>query len=239
MPRNKCRTCAIRNVALCRALPSDALAQLNRIAQRRKVPAGQQLFDPDQRPQLVANIISGVARLSRSLADGRTQIVALQFPPEFLGRPHAIGGSILIEAATDMEICCFTRAQFEALLQHHPRLQELLVEHMAHKLDQAREWMLLLGRKTAEERVASLVLLCAERMLTGTCALAADIERVHFEMPLSRTEMADFLGLTLETVGRMMQRLARSGIIEIKPRRGMGIIDIAQLRRAAGINDTP
>lgn len=234
MPRNKCRTCAIRNVALCRALPPEALAELNQIARRRRVLAGQQLFDPDQRPQLVANIVSGVARLSRSLPDGRTQIVGLQFAPEFLGRPYVVAGAVLVEAATDMELCCFTRTQFESLLQRHPKLQQILVEHMVRKLDQAREWMLLLGRKTAEERVASLVLLCAERMCEGGCAFKTGPEANHFEMPLSRTEMADCLGLTLETVGRMIQRLVRAGVIEIRARRGVGIVDMAQLRLAAG-----
>jgi CRP/FNR family transcriptional regulator, anaerobic regulatory protein len=237
MARNKCRTCAVRDVALCRTLPPDALAELNQIARRRKVPAGQRLFDQDQQPPLVANIVSGVARLSRSLDDGRTQIVALQFAPDFVGRPYAASGSVLIEAATDMELCCFARSHFNALLDSHGRLKELLIEHMSRSLEQAREWMLLLGRKTAEERVASLVFHCAERMRARDCAPEAGFEGMQFEMPLSRTEMADFLGLTLETVGRMMQRLARSGVIEIQRRRGIRIVDIARLRLAAAHNN--
>lgn len=231
---NKCRTCAIRDVALCRALPIDALAELNRLARRRKVAVGSPLFDPDQQPPLVANIVSGVVRLSRSLPDGRTQIVGLQFAPEFIGRPFAIDNTILVEAATDIELCCFTRSHFEALLRTHGPLQELLIEHMARSLEQAREWMLLLGRKTAEERVASLVLLCAERTWTGPCSAGHTLAGLHVELPLSRTEMADFLGLTLETVGRMIQRLARSGIIAIRPRRGLTITNAAGLRALAG-----
>jgi CRP/FNR family transcriptional regulator, anaerobic regulatory protein len=237
MPRNKCKTCAIRNVALCRALPPEALAEFNRIAHRRKVPVGGRLFDHDQQPPLVANIVSGVVRLSRSLADGRTQIVGLQFAPEFVGRPFAIRGPILVEAATNVELCCFTRSHFDSLLRRHGRLQELLMEHIARSLEQAREWMLLLGRKTAEERVASLVLLCAQRMRESSIGTEEDFEGAYIELPLSRTEMADYLGLTLETVGRMMQRLARSGIIAIRPRRGLIIINPAELRLLAGQSD--
>jgi CRP/FNR family transcriptional regulator len=237
MQRAKCRTCAIRDRALCRVLPPDALAELNRIVQRRRVPAGQQLLDQDRQPHLVANIVSGVARLSRSLPDGRTQIVGLQFSPEFLGRHFAIDGSVVIESATDMELCYFPRGHFEILIKRHQRLAELLLEHMARTLEQAREWMLLLGRKTAEERVASLVLHCAERMCGATCLGDGSVDGACIEMPLSRTEIADCLGLTLETVGRSMKRLAQAGAIEVKPRRGIQIIDSGRLRRLSGDSD--
>lgn len=236
MPRTKCRTCAVRGTALCRALPPEALADLSRIAQRRRVPAGRQLLDQDRQPQLVANIASGVARLSLSLPDGRTQIVGLLFAPEFVGRPYAIDGSLVIEAATDMELCCFPRHYFELLLQRHWQFAELFVEQMARQLEQAREWMLLLGRKTAEERVASLVLLCADRMCQANCSGEIGTERIPIEMPLSRTEMADCLGLTLETVGRTMKRLAHAGCIEVKPRRWVRVVDVAELRLMAGIS---
>lgn len=234
MPRPKCRNCVIRGTGLCRALPPEALAELSRVAQRRRVPAGQQLFDQDRQPQLVAHIVSGVARLSLSLADGRTQIVGLQFAPEFLGRPYAVDGTVVIESATDMELCCFTRPHFEALLRQHGQFAELFVEQIARKLEQARNWMLLLGRKTAEERVASLVLFCAERMRETDVTSEED---AYVEMPLSRTEMADCLGLTLETVGRTMKRLTRAGAIEIMSRRGVRVVDVEELRRIAGDSD--
>jgi len=232
MRRNTCRTCAIRDAAICRALPGTARPQLNRLAWRRSVRAGSRIFGPGEDPPLVANIISGAVRLSRSLGDGRTQIVGLQFAPEFVGRPFAEDWTILVEAATDVELCCFSKPQFEALLRAHPGMQELLTQRMVHDLDQAREWMLLLGRKTAQERVATLLLLCAERMCENHAA-GPGLDGRYFELPLSRTEMAEFLGLTLETVSRMLRRLAEAGIIAIRSGRGLTIVDAGGLRARA------
>lgn len=233
MPRNACWKCPIRDVALCRALPESALVQLSRMTWHRSVRAGGRIFGPGEEPLLVANIVSGVVRLSRSLGDGRTQIVGLQFAPEFIGRPFAENGNILAEAATDVELCCFSKPQFEALLQAHNGLHELLTQRMIHDLDQAREWMLLLGRKTALERVATLLMLCAERMGVQSDSGKSDENCLSFQLPLSRTEMAEFLGLTLETVSRMLRRLAEAGIIAIGRGRGVTIRDGVKLRMMA------
>ena len=233
MRRNNCRTCSIRDAAICRALPGTALAQLNRLAWRRSVRAGSRIFGPGEEPPVVANIVSGVVRLSRSLGDGRTQIVGLQFAPEFIGRPFAEEESILAEAATHVELCCFSKQKFEDLLRAHRSLQELLMQRMIQDLDEAREWMLLLGRKTALERVATLLLLCAGKMGAERCSAATELDGLHLELPLSRTEMAEFLGLTLETVSRMLRRLAEAGIITIHRGRGLTINGVDSLRRTA------
>lgn len=233
MRRNYCRTCPIRDASICQALPTSALAELNHMAWRRKIRSGGSIFGTGVETGIVANIVSGVVRLSRSLGDGRTQIVGLQFAPEFIGRPFSGSGNISAEAATDVELCCFSKPQFEALLRAHRGLQELLVQRMLQDLDQAREWMLLLGRKTALERVATLLLLCAEKMRGSECGEGSEINRLTFELPLSRTEMAEYLGLTLETVSRMLRSLAQSGIISIHRGRGITINDPQELRRHA------
>lgn len=233
MRSNYCRTCPIRDVALCRALPTSALAELSRMAWRRHVRAGSPIFSNGAEGGIVANIVSGAVRLSRSLGDGRTQIVGLQFPPEFIGRPFAENGTIVAEAATDVELCCFSKPQFEGLLRAHRGMQELLIQRMLQDLDHAREWMLLLGRKTALERVATLLLLCAEKMRGSNCGEESVADQLTFDLPLSRTEMAEYLGLTLETVSRMLKTLAQAGIIAIHRGRGMTILDPQELRRHA------
>lgn len=233
MLRNACRTCAIRDKALCRSLPEDALAQLNQIARRRKVHAGQQIFDNAAEQPVVANLVSGVARLSRSLADGRTQIVGLQFPAEFIGRPFSSSGNVLVEAATDVELCYFSQRQFEALLLNFTDLKAQFLRRTIEQLDEAREWMLLLGRKTAEERVASLILLCLEKGTSVACdGLEAGDDR-QLDLPLSRTDMASYLGLTIETVARMIKRVERAGAIKIGRGRRLSITNIAKLRELA------
>ena len=229
--RLSCRACAIRSRALCRALPEATLDQINRLSRRKRVPAGRALFSEDEASSLVATVLSGVAKVSVSLPDGRTQVVGLHFPSDFIGRPFAAPVAPLTEAATDVELCCFDRTRFEALLVEHKDLEEVFVRQMTADLDAAREWMLLLGHKTAEERLASLILLCLKRLEPGDCAGPTPVAETRIELPLSRTEMAQFLGLTIETVSRMLKRLSTDGVIAIESGRGLRVLDRAELER--------
>jgi CRP/FNR family transcriptional regulator len=224
--RTPCRSCAIRSRALCQALPEAALEQINRISRHKRVPAGRALFGEDEAKGVVATVLSGVAKVSVSLPDGRTQVVGLHFPSDFIGRPFSAAAAPLVEAATDLEVCCFERARFEGLLREHRGLEESFVAAMTSELDRAREWMLLLGQKSAEERIASLILMCLDRLEANGCARACEPARETFlELPLSRSEMAQFLGLTIETVSRMLKRLSTAGVIAIESGRGLRILD--------------
>jgi CRP/FNR family transcriptional regulator len=233
MLRNNCLSCAIRDRAICQALPDAALVQLNQMARRRTVKAGQRISEDGADLPMVANIVSGVVRLSKSLADGRTQIVGLMFPTDFLGRPFSAGGGVMAEAATNVVLCYFTQRQMEQLLVNHGDLQQLFVRRTIEQLDAARDWMLLLGRKTAIERVASFILLCADKMHPEDCHSEGRAAPVPVELPLSRTETADFLGLTLETVGRMIKKLETAGLIENHSNRSLTIRHRERLVRQA------
>jgi CRP/FNR family transcriptional regulator len=227
--RNLCSECAVRSAALCCALSPEQLAALNRIAHRRRYPAGRLISDIDAEGWF-ANVLSGVVKLTKSLPDGRQQIVELLFPSDFLGRPFRAGGGYTAEAATAVELCCFGRQQFESLMHEWPNLKQLFLERTLNLIDAAREWMLLLGRKSAEEKVAALVLLVLQR-LRAPGRDAAPANTAHFDLPLSRTEMADFLGLRIETVSRQLAHLRDAGIIEIAQRRTIVVRDVAALAR--------
>jgi CRP/FNR family transcriptional regulator len=234
--RLSCRVCAIRSKALCRALPEATLDQINRLSRRRRVAAGRSLFSEDEASSVVATVLSGVAKVSVSLSDGRTQLVGLHFPSDFIGRPFAAPIAPLTEAATDVELCFFERSRFEALLVEHKGLEELFVRQITAELDAAREWMLLLGTKTAEERLASLIVLCLRRLVPSDCAGGALGAEMRIELPLSRTEIAQFLGLTIETVSRMLKRLSTEGVIAIESGRGIRIRDLSALERRAEVS---
>ncbi len=241
--RNACSTCAIRSKALCSALPHSALDVLNRMSHRKRVYAGRALFAEEEATTVVATIISGVAKASISLSDGRTQVVALYFPSDFIGRPFAGSIAPLTEAATDIELCYFDRNRFEALLREHRGLEELFVRRMTQELDASRDWMLLLGHKTAEERVASLLMLCLDKLRAEPCELSdqrrpsmPEPANLELELPLSRTEMAEFLGMTIETVSRMLKRLSVSGLISVGTGRTITILDRNELARLAEWN---
>ena len=215
--RNLCSECAVRSGALCCALSPEQLAALNRISYRRRYAAGRVICDIDTQDWF-GNVISGVVKLTKTLPDGRQQIVELLFPSDFLGRPFRAVGAYAAEAATAVELCCFGRQHFEGLMHEWPNLKQLFLERTLDEVDAAREWMLLLGRKSAQEKVAALLLLILRRMRAPAGEAAAPSRPARFDLPLSRTEMADFLGLRIETVSRQLAHLREAGVIETDAR---------------------
>lgn len=228
----RCETCAVRHKAICAVLSKHELHDLNRIARQRIVPAGQVISGGGD-DIVFANIISGVIKLTKTLSDGRQQIVGLQFPPDFIGRTYGEPSAYFAEAATDVELCAFPTAGFKSMLKRYPDLEHRLFENTLDELDAAREWMLLLGRKTAQEKVASLLLMIARRAPDIGCAHTEDMNFACFTLPLTRADLADFLGLTLETVSRQMTKLKMLGIIELVENREITVPDMEALERAA------
>lgn len=235
----RCEQCAIRHKAVCAALSDDELASLSRIARTRHVEAGQVILSDEEEAGFFANVVDGTVKLSKTMSDGRQQIVGLQFAPDFLGRAYGPVNRFFAEAATDVELCCFPRARFEDLLHQHPGLEHRLFEHTLEELDAAREWMLLLGRKTAEEKVASFLMMIASRAPNIGCRHSDELNFVQFELPLTRTDIADFLGLTIETVSRQFTRLRTQGIIGITDKRQISVPDIDALQARAYQDSSP
>jgi CRP/FNR family transcriptional regulator len=213
-------------------LSQEELHDLNRIARPRIVPAGQVISGGGE-DVVFANIVSGVIKLTKSLSDGRQQIVGLQFPPDFLGRTHGDPSTYFAEAATDVELCVFPNDGFRGMLKRYPDLEHRLFENTLDELDAAREWMLLLGRKSAQEKVASLLLMIARRVPSVGCAHTPETNFAQFTLPLMRADVADFLGLTLETVSRQMTKLKSMGVIELIDNREIAVPDIEALERVA------
>jgi CRP/FNR family transcriptional regulator len=118
-------------------------------------------------------------------------------------------------------------------MREHPSLEGALLRKMLDDLDASREWMFLLGRKTARERLASLLMLIAERIAPPPPGMEPDRLVHSFDLPLSRNEMADTLGLTLETVCREMGYFKSQGLIASQGRRRMTMIDLPALKTLA------
>lgn len=228
-----CEACAISIGALCGAVTDEELARLNAIGRHRRVSAGQIIMRCDEAPAFFATVISGVVKLTRTLRDSRQQIVGLQFPSDFIGRPFRQACPFDAEAATDVHLCTYPVGQFEALIREHPGIEHRLFERTLDDLDAARDWMLMLGRKSAREKLASLLLMIARRSRTITCTAAPDREGVRCDIALSRTAIADFLGLTIETVSRQFSVLKKDGIIALPSHRELVIPSVARLAQAA------
>jgi len=229
----RCGTCAVRNLAICDALSAEELKGLNRISRRRLVPAGQTILGEGESHTIFANIVSGVVKLTKTLDDGRQHIIGLLFPSDFLGRAFREDNPYFAEAATDVELCVFPASGFEKLLPEHPGLEHRLFEYTLSELDACQEWMLLLARKKAEERVASFLLMIAKRVPETGFSHRAGQEQIRFQLPLSRAEISDCLGLTIETVSRQITRLKTKGVIELLNYREILIPDVRVLQAAA------
>lgn len=237
--QERCEHCAIRHKAVCGALSDQELAGLTRISRQRQIKAGQTILSDEEQSEFFANVVSGTIKLSKTLADGRQQIVGLQFPPDFVGRAYGPENSFFAEAATDVELCCFPKDGFERLLRDFPDLEHRLFEHTLSELDSAREWMLLLGRKTAEEKVASFLLMIAQRVPNIGCKHSDELNFVKFALPLTRADIADYLGLTIETVSRQFTRLKTQGVIEIANKRDISVPDVDALADRADQDSSP
>ncbi len=229
----RCCACTIRNKAICDALSADEINALNRLSRRRLVAAGQTILGEGEAHTIFANIVSGVVKLTKTLDDGRQHIIGLLFASDFLGRAFREDNPYFAEAATDVELCAFPAAGFEKLLPDHHGLEHRLFQFTLTELDACQEWMLLLARKKAEERVASFLLMIAKRVPNMECPHTKSVSGIRFQLPLSRAEISDCLGLTIETVSRQMTRLKTKGVIELVNYREIVIPDVRALREAA------
>ncbi len=227
-----CDDCPIRDRAVCSRCERDELELLDQMKSYKTYEAGQTIVWAGDRVQFVGSVVTGVAALSQTMEDGRRQMVGLLLPSDFVGRPGRDTAPFDVVAATEVTLCKFQKIPFEALLEETPRLARRLLEMTLDELDAAREWMLLLGRKTAREKIASLVAIIARR--NSSLRLAEVSGRLQFDLPLSREAMADYLGLTLETVSRQISALKRDGLIELEGKRRVTIPDFARLMNETG-----
>ncbi|MEM7596430.1 MAG: Crp/Fnr family transcriptional regulator [Pseudomonadota bacterium] len=228
----RCATCAVRNSSLCGALSSDEINDLNKLSRPKSLKPGQTfVFEGDQIKDF-ANVTQGVAKLMRGSEDGREQIVGLLFPSDFIGGPMSDNSQdepYTIEAVSPLELCIFPRDGFEALLEKYPALERKLLDRTLNELQLAREWMVLLGRKTAQERVATFIMHVAEKMRNHGCQ-----GTIGFDLPLGRADIADHIGLTIETVSRQITQLRKEGVIDMQGARHILAYDADRLREYAG-----
>ena len=200
--------------------------RLNKLMIVRQFEAGDAIQMRGRGQHRVHVILLGTAALSTSLPDGRTQILRLLLPTDFIGR---LGSGIVQYDATALSsvtTCSFSRPEFEALMRLSPEMTRRLLHKTLAELDEARDWLLVLGRKTALEKVASFLLFLDKRCLRNA-------QNTLF-LPLCQFEMADLLGLTHETVSRQMALLRDQGVIHCQGQRRVEIRDLARLAELSG-----
>lgn len=231
--RRNCSLCPIHNRAVCSVATPESVAMLNRISQSRHYSAGQTIMHEQGDASLVGNVISGCVKISRTLEDGRVQVVGLLLPSDFLGRPFREASRFLFEAATDTSLCVMDRVAFESILQHHPELMHGLLVNTLDELDSTREWMVLLGCQNVREKVAGFLLLLLRRTLRSGCEHHERVPAARVRLPINRRDMASYLGTTVETISRQIQALSREGVLEIVDSREFDILKPERLAAVA------
>lgn len=221
-----CENCRVRSLSVCAALAPDELFELERLAQPSCFGPRQMIAVEGEDSTAIHNITSGVVRLYRMLDDGRRQIIGFLFPGDFLGIEMTPEVQVSAEAIGEVTACRFDFGSFERLMVRKPQLLAKLHERVRHELTAAHDHVVALGRRTAEERIGWFLIWLRDRAVT------ADQPSRVIALPMSRQDIADFLGLTIETVSRTLTRLARERVIAIEPH-SVRLLDTNRMERLA------
>jgi CRP/FNR family transcriptional regulator len=221
-----CFGCAVRELAVCGSLESAALHAFKTRAPTVHYAAGNTVVFEADEAAYVYTLTSGLLRLSKLLPDGRRQIAGFLFPGDFLGITMEEEHAFTAEAVASSTLCQFPRRHFDAFVAENPELERRLYAVAAHELAAARAQLVLLGRKTATERVASFLLMLASR-----CPAWNACDEV--ELPMSRADIADYLGLRIETVSREISALKAARVIQLTGRQSFRVIDRERLELLA------
>ena len=206
-----CHSCMVRMVSVCASLSDDELALLESLAHHTHFASGATLFTQGREAHSVYNITEGVVRLYKLLSDGRRQVVGFALPGDFLGLAMRDAFGFSADAIGEVSACSFSRNAYTALVDAKPHLLKRLHEFATHELTLAHEQMMLLGRRSAEEKLVCFLLGMQQRWAR------LGKPSVTVPLPMTRQDIADFLGLTIETVSRTFTRQAKEKTILIVP----------------------
>jgi CRP/FNR family transcriptional regulator, anaerobic regulatory protein len=204
--------------------PSPTLRDLFEGQPTETFAAGEALFWEGDESAQIFDVLEGVVRVYRIMSDGRRAIMGFIHPGDVLGLSFQSRYLFTAEAVTKVKVRRFARGRFFAMINESPALRPQLFAVLCDEMSAAQDQMLLLGRKTAEERVVSFLLAIHRKSAAG----------VEIELPMTRQDMADYLGLTIETVSRMMTSLARRGLIASGARHTVVLRKLTALREIGG-----
>jgi CRP/FNR family transcriptional regulator len=200
-----CEGCEVRDKAVCGVLDCADLATFKNLGRTVKLSPGQVLFHEGDPVTRVFTLTRGTLKLYNLLADGRRHVTGFVHPGGFLGISMDEEHVFSAEALDDAQLCWFPRSRFDGFVDKHSPMERELYRMAAHELASAHQQMVLLGRKTATERLASFLVVLAGRGASR-----------FVRLPMSRSDIADYLGLTKETVSRVLSAFRRDRLIRLQ-----------------------
>jgi CRP/FNR family transcriptional regulator len=193
-------------LTICKGLGQQATRHIAAISIVQKLSSGKALFSEGDVAENVYEVVQGTLRLYRLLADGRRQITGFLSAGHLLGLAHKDRYLYTAEAITEVTLCRYPRARFVRMIDEVPGFARRLLAVTSTELSAAQDQMLLLGRKTAMEKLASFILMMADRRGNGQSGV---------RIPMTREDIADYLGLTIETVSRTLTKLKQHSVIAL------------------------
>ena len=194
------------------AADARELRELQRLATPVYFRSGATIFPEGEPAANVFGLSQGVVRLYKLLPDGRRQVLAFALPGDFLGMPLAERNNFSADAIGEVALCRFSRDELTAFIQSSPNIMRRLIEFAILQLDMAQDQLLLLGNGSAEEKVAIFLVSWRNRL----ARLSVFSQTVP--LPMRRQDIADFLGLKLETVSRTLAKLEQKNVIRVVPK---------------------
>ncbi len=228
-----CGTCDSRHIGVCDALNDDDLQFLAGVARRITFAKGQSLVTEGDPARHFFNINQGTTKLYKDLPDGRRQITGFAGIGDFIGLAAGAHYAFSAETIDTVQLCRFDRVELRTVFARFPAIERRLLAVASHELVIAQEQMLLLGRKTAVERVASFLEIWYQRGTAcrdqPSAAAPNPGPRHAIDLPMSRLDLADYLGMTVETVSRALAALRKRGVVSIAPDHRISILNAPQL----------
>lgn len=227
--RRSCAHCSLQQLCLPAGIGAQGLRRLDELVRRRRpLSAGERLFRPGDRMEAVYVARDGAFKTVRVTEQGEEQVIGFHLPGELVGLDALGTGEHRCEAValTTANVCEVPFNDLASVASQIPALQHQLLRVIGQSVTRDQDHLGLLVRRQANERIALFLHGLAERY--GTIGASDE----SFRLPMSREEIAQFLGLALETVSRGFSRLQDDGVIAVKGRR-VEILDAAELRRLA------
>lgn len=220
----QCEMCISRHSSMCSALKPSELNRLSEITDHINLSPKNIVCEEGDQAEHLYNLVEGCIRVSKMLSDGRRQIIGFLFPGDLFGLTSADGYGYSAEPITEVHLCRMPRAKLLEKFQEFPALGRKILDLINFELQGAQNHMLLLGRKNAREKLCSFILSMAEKSTQMD-----EIEDGIVYLPMSRSDIADYLGLTIETVSRQFTILVKDKLIKLEDNIHVRLLDREQL----------
>ena len=229
---SRCEDCKLRSRAFCGGLDRDELRALEAVTEDVEIRSGRMIFFEGDPAEYIFNVFSGTAKTFKLLPDGRRQVLGFMIEGDLLGYSTSDEYTHCAETLTPVRLCRLSRQRLTTLAARFPALESKLLQITADELTALQSQAVLLGRKTAQERIASFLIGLSEKS-----ELAGSSDN-PLTLAMSRHDIADYLGLTAETVSRVLTQFARAGLISIPQPYQVHFERFDELRRLAEAEDS-